>query len=1249
ITVNGERIERLPLETIRLTIPRTELRGIGFTEDDQDVEVVLCWSEEAMEQLAKEPTLYQYFPMTKEAHGMAYVIHSNGLQKQAQRTELNADSPINARLFDRLVARVREEAERWMEEDPDRYRSLFKAILHSKFEAAGLKVLHEHVQQPLIDFIKEHVPTIDGRFLEADHVLVRDSKLSIPLEDFGIEKHWFHWADEADAPTISRAKDNARLGLKLATVDHLIRKVDARALSEWVQGLPEQEYDQFLKEMKRPSGGLKELAGLQFIRADGGLVSFNDLLKKPEGLTQLLGWYEAHPHLNEWVSMKDLELTLVEMTDATWNETSAQLLIRLTTKEARDTLIERLPRLVVEKGEAFYEKGFFHWWAEHMDEIDCQLVRRKLVLRVGEVDIGWNDALILEQIELPTPPNGKLIPLELDKILPGKVAPGQQEVLALREGLAKEEYHPDFLKMAFGRKQKSGKEELVGVGNRMVKELEGQPLKNGTQLLFAVLLRDQHQDWNGFDAVKVRARAGEAYELGGWWYYQAPVFMSDRYLLDPRYADMADPLGADWSPIKVGSCDLVYRPRLGGAFLGDAIKEELDESAQVAFADWLLKESQANPDALDLIGGKYRDALKKVLRGDPGDWVRADDAWTIEEERIPGWVLTWLGEDEARKDLFTKLGLHGPQDPVIAWRKALLEGGEDVAEGLERPENTRKWVVVQGGSETFTTQKQQVWITELVRELGKEPVLRARPELEERAKVCTDPVYVEWRGAGGEWQVFEFDGAELPVDLCAGEDALARAHGVKVIPARDGSKRLFVLAGTDFVDLLVQLYGKMDEAAWRSLREVYSKHLDRSKPKKKETDNRDASLKEQVQELKERQLAYAGNAEMSLAELLNALEWEYQSKLLARQEGKTIRFKEVREAEDGTIHLAMPSVDELPYELNMGRDPKLLGITLKLRNKGGAYQEVDRFELLGSSEGEVLVKIPEPPLTLKHSTVAMIEMEPEDFLLNALVNAWEEQAGPLDGDKSLVAHIRERAPGEQVGFIFGPPGTGKTTELAGRLIDTVRNSRNKVLVLTPTNNAADVLYERISDKAEGDLDVLRAVHRFGSNSKQVLWEDDLPVVVITTMHRFPFDAIANGPALNEVDWDQVVFDEASMAALPHALLPLFTLPPRTGEQDWGALGARFLFAGDPFQLPPVGLTPSLLDRIEADKAKKPIRGYSTENIYTLAGIDRFDLEEAPNLEGSWIHRLTTNYRSGRSIVELFSRSRYQSGVTSAKG
>ncbi|MCB0781684.1 MAG: hypothetical protein KDC03_19535, partial [Flavobacteriales bacterium] len=41
--------------------------------------------------------------------------------------------------------------------------------------------------------------------------------------------------------------------------------------------------------------------------------------------------------------------------------------------------------------------------------------------------------------------------------------------------------------------------------------------------------------------------------------------------------------------------------------------------------------------------------------------------------------------------------------------------------------------------------------------------------------------------------------------------------------------------------------------------------------------------------------------------------------------------------------------------------------------------------------------------------------------------------------------------------------------------------------------------------------------------------------------------------------------------------------------------------------------------------------------------------EAPNLEGSWIHRLTTNYRSGRSIVELFSRSRYQSGVTSAKG
>src|SRR5690606_9232479 len=51
---------------------------------------------------------------------------------------------------------------------------------------------------------------------------------------------------------------------------------------------------------------------------------------------------------------------------------------------------------------------------------------------------------------------------------------------------------------------------------------------------------------------------------------------------------------------------------------------------------------------------------------------------------------------------------------------------------------------------------------------------------------------------------------------------------------------------------------------------------------------------------------------------------------------------------------------------------------------------------------------------------------------------------------------------ENIQFIFGPPGTGKTSEIAKeikRIMDSESNA--KVLVLTPTNKAADVMVERI--------------------------------------------------------------------------------------------------------------------------------------------------------------------------------------------
>ena len=48
---------------------------------------------------------------------------------------------------------------------------------------------------------------------------------------------------------------------------------------------------------------------------------------------------------------------------------------------------------------------------------------------------------------------------------------------------------------------------------------------------------------------------------------------------------------------------------------------------------------------------------------------------------------------------------------------------------------------------------------------------------------------------------------------------------------------------------------------------------------------------------------------------------------------------------------------------------------------------------------------------------------------------------------------------ENIEFVFGPPGTGKTTHVARDIILPMMRSAQdlKVLVLTPTNKSADVL------------------------------------------------------------------------------------------------------------------------------------------------------------------------------------------------
>lgn len=213
---------------------------------------------------------------------------------------------------------------------------------------------------------------------------------------------------------------------------------------------------------------------------------------------------------------------------------------------------------------------------------------------------------------------------------------------------------------------------------------------------------------------------------------------------------------------------------------------------------------------------------------------------------------------------------------------------------------------------------------------------------------------------------------------------------------------------------------------------------------------------------------------------------------------------------------------------------------------------------------------------------------------------------------------------KNIEFVFGPPGTGKTTYLARKVILPLMQlpQNKKILVLTPTNKAADVLTKKIMDSTK-NFDWLI---RFGTTNdevieKSVYREKTFDIrkkprnVTITTIARFPYDFfMIDGEIfyLHGTNWDYIIIDEASMIPLINIILPLYLKTPE-----------KFIIAGDPFQIEPV---------ISLDFWKG-------ENIYTLVELNSFTAPKTVP-HNYKIIKLITQYRSLPSIGEVFSQLTY---------
>lgn len=226
-------------------------------------------------------------------------------------------------------------------------------------------------------------------------------------------------------------------------------------------------------------------------------------------------------------------------------------------------------------------------------------------------------------------------------------------------------------------------------------------------------------------------------------------------------------------------------------------------------------------------------------------------------------------------------------------------------------------------------------------------------------------------------------------------------------------------------------------------------------------------------------------------------------------------------------------------------------------------------------------------------------------------------------DFDLNAHLPSK-----VDFIYGPPGTGKTTRLVERLRQIVGGAKTgiNILVLTPTNKAADVIATKlIDDEVCGNYS-----SRFGSTESQYLmsYDDVLYTrdtmdmemydnnIIVTTAARYSYDCVQpNDIAICDFDWDYIVVDEASMIDLI-----TITYILHKGKKS------KFIIAGDPKQIQPVS---------QGD--------VEIENIYQMVGLDSFK-DAIEHYDRYNVEALTIQHRSVPAIGNLVSKFSYNDMV-----
>lgn len=247
---------------------------------------------------------------------------------------------------------------------------------------------------------------------------------------------------------------------------------------------------------------------------------------------------------------------------------------------------------------------------------------------------------------------------------------------------------------------------------------------------------------------------------------------------------------------------------------------------------------------------------------------------------------------------------------------------------------------------------------------------------------------------------------------------------------------------------------------------------------------------------------------------------------------------------------------------------------------------------------------------------AVIDFNSPVEIMHKLKNEFENL--PYDDDYNFREGLTDN-----LSFVFGPPGTGKTTRLAEIIRHKMELDNCRILVLAPTNKACDVLTRKLIETSKDGYDWLgRFVatgEEFIENSGALidrasdLYAKD-KCCIVSTIARLPYDGFTQSPEhelLRDIEWDFIIIDEASMIPLVQIVYAIYKLD------------TKIIVAGDPLQIAPIVRE----------------EGWVGENIYTMVELDNFENPKTVPIQFN-VEKLGTQYRSLPSIGTLYSEYCY---------